>query len=156
LVPAQSSHQVEIISPVNPFALVVPGGSEPKSDFLHPLCVSHRDEETAIELQAVEGVRIDFLAGIQPSHQTITISPRPVAPSDENVAIPRGPLALNPDEVTNEIEDHVVAAAFGDRSVDIDSNLGSGQLDGQLCDGSFLISCHIRQPNGRIGWAVSV
>jgi hypothetical protein len=92
--------------------------------------VSHRYEETAIELQAVERVRVDFLARVQPSHQTVTISPRSVAPSDQNIAIPRGPLALNPDEVTNEIEDHVVAAAFCDRSVDVNSELGRGQLHG--------------------------
>jgi hypothetical protein len=125
-VTAQCSRQVEIISPVNPLPLVVPGGSEPKTDLLHPFCVSHRYEEAAIELQAVEGVRIDLFTRLQPSQQTLTISPRSVATSDQNVAIPRGPLALNPYEVANEIEDHVVAAAFRDRSVDVDSELGSG------------------------------
>jgi len=115
---------------VNPLSLVVPCGSEPQTNLLHALCVRHRYEKTAIQLQRVESVRIDFLARIQPSHQTVTISPRAVAPSDQNVATPRGPFALNPDELTNQIEDHVVATAFRNRSVDVDSEFGSGQLDG--------------------------
>jgi hypothetical protein len=156
LVPSQCSREVEIVSPVDPFSLVVAGWGESKADLLEAFGVSDGDEETSIELEAVERERIDFLPCVQAPDESVSVPSASTAPGDHYVAIPGRPLALHTQEAIVEIEDHVVASTLSNRPIHVDSELRGGQLNGQLGDCAFLIRCHIRQPSGRTGWAVSV
>jgi hypothetical protein len=154
--PTQCSREVEIVSPMNPLSLVVPRGSKAQADLLHSLCMGHRQEEAAIQLQAVEGERVDFSRRVETPYQPVSVAPCPAAPSNEHVSVSRSPLALHAYEPTIQVEDHVVAAAFRNRPIDVDSESRRRQLDRKLRDRSFLICCHERQPTERLGWAMSV
>jgi len=129
LVPSQCSREVEIVSPVDPFSLVVSGWGKSKADFLEALGVSDGNEETSIELQAVEGERIDFLACVQAPDESVSVPSASTAPCDHYVAIPARPLALHSHQTGIDVEDHVVPPAFRDRQIDIDSELRGGQLN---------------------------
>jgi hypothetical protein len=87
----------------------------------------------------------------------MTTSTARVEPDDQDIAISWRPLALHANKAVIEVEQHVVATALADGTVDVDAELRRLKDDRLLGDLALLIR---RQHNAtdatvRIGWAVS-
>jgi hypothetical protein len=139
LMVSQSNGEVEIVGPIHTAPLVVPTGQHAERDRWTVGDSRDRNEKAAIELQAVSRNRVNLVSR--------------VATSDEAFGSSSG--ALTRHQLATEIEDQVVAAAFGDRRVHVDSELGGRVSNGGLGDRSLLVRCHIRQRISHTGWAMS-
>jgi hypothetical protein len=151
----QSSREVEVVTPIDPVTLVVPGRLDPKRNRRSILDDIDRDEEAPIEFHAVRGERINFIRRVSPPAETFRGAPRTDA-VDRHDSVPAcRPLTLHAHQRRPQIEDQVVSL-IPERPENADSELDGFCGNACLRDGSFLIRCHIRQRSDCIGWAVAI
>src|SRR5262249_36527233 len=96
--PAKCSGELEIFSPTDAPALIVPRRSQPQLD---DALIANRfewDEVTRIQLQAVRSNCVDFVCRVATANKPLGRSPTRVRPDAYNVAMARGPLALHSNE----------------------------------------------------------
>ena len=74
---------------------------------------------------------------------------------DDDVTVTRRPLTLNAEQLPIDFEDHVVATAFSDSTVDVDPELDRRRGNRSLCNVPFLICREYgAQASNRIGRAM--
>ena len=151
---SQSSREVEVVGPIDAASLVVSSGRQPEVELRSAFELLDRKKEAAIELGAVSSERVNLRGRVKAPTQSFASSSGRVAAHDDDVVVPRGPLALNANQSIRP-KDHVVASALRKGAIDLDPELERGGCDAGLRDRSFLIRCHFRQRSRRIGWAVS-
>jgi hypothetical protein len=154
LMVSQSNGEVAIVGPIHT-PLVVPTGQHAERDRWTVGDSRDRNEKAAIELQAVCRNRVNLVSRVATSDEAFGSSSGALTRHHERAAPAGCPLALNTEQLATEIEDQVVAAAFGDRRVHVDSELGGRVSNGGLGDRSLLVRCHIRQRISHTGWAMS-
>jgi len=125
--------------------LVVPRINQPEQHLRARLEQLVRQEVAAVQLRTVRSKGIDLAWIVDPPPQAVSGPPRRIAPNDDDLPFPRRPFALNAPEPLADLEDQVASAALVERSVDMHPEPYRSQRNGQLCDRSFLIRCHLRQ-----------
>jgi hypothetical protein len=128
--PAQCSHEVEIVCPINPPSLVVQTRAEPKSDCRFALNPANRYEKAPIELEVVGGDRVHLGCRIRTPDETVGTPSGALAHDDNDFPSTRGPFALHAQKASVKVEDHVVAPSFRNRLVNPDPELRCGKLNG--------------------------
>jgi hypothetical protein len=136
--------------------LVVQTGAQSELNRGTALDTANRNQKASVQFEVVGRDRIDLLRGVSTADETLRAPPITLTTNDEHFPSPSRPLALDSQKAGLEVEDHVAAAALGNRTVNINSELDRFRGDRDLRDRSFLIRCHKRQPTDRIGWAVSI
>jgi hypothetical protein len=136
LVPSKCSFEIEVISPMNTASLVVFRWRQAQSHLLHSRCVSHRYEEAAIDLHAVNGEGVDLIGRVQTTNKPVAISPSAAGAGDQDIAVSRRPLTLNTPKLSAQVEDQVVSATFCKRPKHVHSEEGCPQRDRHLRDRS--------------------
>jgi hypothetical protein len=96
-------------------------------------------EVAALGVRAVGSKCIDLVGGINPANEAMAIPSRRVAADNDDLAVPRSPLALNTNEPPVQVEQHVVAAAFPDGPIDVDPEHRRVKNDRLFRDVAFLI-----------------
>src|SRR5207249_4230104 len=136
---AQFSREFEVPRPVDPQLLIVLGRREAKQDLRSSGARVKRDEVTAVNVGTIGSVGIDFISTIGAPENPMTIPTTRIAPEDDDIPVPRGPLALDSHQLIAKIEDEVVSLAVCNRSVDTDTQLHRGADDFSFCDRALLI-----------------
>lgn len=104
---AKSSRELEVASPVDALALVVPGRSEPELNRAAVREALEGEVVAAISVNRVSRESVDLVCRIRAMEQPVAGAPAGAAANDDHVAVSRSPLALNAHEPSIEVEDEV-------------------------------------------------
>ncbi len=86
-----------------------------------PVEAACRHDETAVNVGAIRGDRVDLGGCIHPAPEPFASSPARVAAHDDDVAVKGNPLTLDSQQLVLDAEDEVVTLAVRERLVGTDS-----------------------------------
>src|SRR5262249_18645541 len=105
----KSSAEFVVPGPMDPRALIVPCRLEPEEDLCRSREQLGREEIALPGLRAVARDGVDLVTGVDPSSESATRTPVGIRTDDDDLALPRRPLALDAHEPLRQIEEEVVA-----------------------------------------------
>jgi hypothetical protein len=141
----QCSRELVILCPIDELALVVSRRMKAEENLTSSEESLDWQEVAAREIRTVGGKRVDFLSSLETAPKTFASTSVRIAPDIDHVAVARRPLALHPQQVIAEQEDHVEAPALGDGAIDLDPEFCCGMRDRRLRDSALLIRRQHRQ-----------
>jgi hypothetical protein len=74
VVAPQCSRELELLSPIDPAALVITSRTDPKHDLGSRRQTLERQEVAAVELGAIGSKRIDLVRGVEASDKSMSLS----------------------------------------------------------------------------------
>jgi hypothetical protein len=110
--------------------LVVVGRSEAKLNRRSRFEEGVGQEVAAIQLRAIRSKRVDLARGVDPLEKARAVTTSGVAPDDDDIAMPRCPLAFDAPEAFSDLEDQVAASTLCNWSVDVDAQPHGREGDG--------------------------
>src|SRR3954454_21715726 len=115
-----------------------------------------RNEEAAIKLRAIGCQCVDLITRISALDKAVGPATRRITADRNDVVSKARPLALDPQQLSPDAKDEVVASARETRCVYIHSGFERFSRDRQFSDRSLLIRReHVVDASDALGWAVS-
>src|SRR6266851_5703895 len=103
-----------------------------------PVEFGDRQQVARVKLRTVDADRVDFARVICGPHMSVGRAAAGADPNDDDIALPRRPLALHPQQLRVQIEDQVVALSLAQRARDADVQLDGRGGELRLGDVAFL------------------
>jgi hypothetical protein len=137
---AQCSGEFEVFGPMDPATLVVERGRQAQIHMPPALPKLRWQEKALIQIWRISGEQVDFVACVVSIDQLAAdASPGRVRANDNDVAVPRRPLALHTKQTVTRVDDEVVSAALSNGPIDVVSELRSREGHRSFGDVPLLI-----------------
>jgi hypothetical protein len=139
LVLPQCSRELVVLRPRNAESLVVFRGRKAQVQLPSGAERVEQNVVAALIIRAVRSSASISSGGIDAPPQAFSCATVRIRAHQDHVTDASRPLALHPDELIAEKEDHVEPSALSDGSIDLDPELGCSMCDGRLRDRTFFL-----------------